>query len=295
MLTTGKTYGCTIIGNGRVAGSLAGALYRFGGGRFILDKICARNPDAAVLALPDVLKTHVVRIGELGSLSGIVFLAVADDAIEEVAKSLSDLPVEEETICCHLSGALGTEPLRALAGKGARTAAFHPLQSFALADPEAFSEITITLHSETEVPELEELAWCIGSTPAAVSFEEKQRLHIAAVFASNYLVTLLRTAEELLPDRSDEVLEMLWPLIDTTLSNIVKSGTDEALTGPVSRADTGTVKAHLQLLKSRDSASMLPLYAELGKQTCRQALDSGRFTRKQFDRLMELFDNGGGA
>jgi len=87
--------------------------------------------------------------------------------------------------------------------------------------------------------------------------------------ACNYLVTLEHDAQRLfvkagLPET--EALSLFLPLVRTTLENIGTQGTVDALTGPLSRGDTGTVANHLTALAD-DAPDVLPLYRILGLRT----------------------------
>jgi predicted short-subunit dehydrogenase-like oxidoreductase (DUF2520 family) len=93
--------------------------------------------------------------------------------------------------------------------------------------------------------------------------------HASAAFASNYLVTLLAAAARLwqpLGGSEPQALEALLPLVRTTLDNVERTGTANALTGPISRGDVRTVRRHLKAL-AHDAPDLLPLYRELGSQT----------------------------
>lgn len=61
------------------------------------------------------------------------------------------------------------------------------------------------------------------------------------------------------------------PLIDGTLSNIARMGTAKALTGPIIRGDAGTIRRHLEALKSSELEEIESLYRQMGMQTLRLA------------------------
>jgi hypothetical protein len=75
-------------------------------------------------------------------------------------------------------------------------------------------------------------------TPFRIADERKPLYHAAAVFASNYVVTVTALAEEL--ERTAGVpdpLGALTPLQEATLANVHRVGPAEALTGPAVRGD----------------------------------------------------------
>ena len=115
---------------------------------------------------------------------------------------------------------------------------------------------------------------------------DKVAYHAAAVFASNYLVTLVKMATDLWQTFSiptDQATKALLPLIRGTLHNIETIGIPHCLTGPIARGDTGTVDKHLKTLQEKAPALLFP-YKELGLQTIPIALAKGKINRKQARR-----------
>jgi len=276
---------CTIIGSGRVAASLAGAVRLYGIPDFRLDAVYARNSARAARIAPAGVQSGEVQ--DLETLSGIIFIAVSDDAIPDLAASLAKLPAEPGCLCCHLSGAVGLSGMLALQQKGVDVASFHPLQSFPeQADADCFNNIFISILASGEAPALSRLAEQFGSQAVMVTEAQKQKLHLSAVFASNYLVSLLRLAEQASKDIDADVLQMLRPLINTTLDNVYQTGTGAALTGPVSRGDAGTVKSHLHLIQS--DQKLTQAYRVLGCVALERAQSSGRLNHEQIKALQKL-------
>ena len=78
--------------------------------------------------------------------------------------------------------------------------------------------------------------------------DTKPLYHAAAVMASNYAVTLMGQSAELLAhcglDGPDAVRALL-PLLAGTMENLAALGLPQALTGPLSRGDAGTIARHL--------------------------------------------------
>jgi predicted short-subunit dehydrogenase-like oxidoreductase (DUF2520 family) len=107
------------------------------------------------------------------------------------------------------------------------------------------------------------------------------------VFASNYLVTLVKMATDLwktftIP--TDQATKALLPLLRGTLHNIETIGMPDCLTGPIARGDAGTVSKHLQELHEKAPSLLFP-YKELGLQTIPVALAKGTINEKQAEDL----------
>lgn len=226
------------------------------------------------------------QVGEL------LFITVPDDQIEVVARKLAGSEINwKNRRVVHCSGSLASDVLRLIAEQGAGVASMHPVQTFSLTDSAArFSGITISLEGDNEVTSF--LAKMVDEMQAValpLDKSQKQMVHIAAVFASNYLVALLGTVDELLSTEGiDNGLEMLKPLIRQTVENVLSKGPGDALTGPVARGDLKTVEQH----QARLSSAHRTLYDELGLRALRLAQTSGRLSEEQVRRLHSLLSNG---
>jgi predicted short-subunit dehydrogenase-like oxidoreductase (DUF2520 family) len=119
---------------------------------------------------------------------------------------------------------------------------------------------------------------------------DKVLYHAAAVFACNYLVTLVKLALDLWQDfgvSSQEATRALLPLLAGTINNINNIGVPNCLTGPVARGDLGTIERHLSALEAK-SPSLLITYKELGLQTVPIALAKGKVNEQKAEEMKAL-------
>ena len=94
---------------------------------------------------------------------------------------------------------------------------------------------------------------------------DKVKYHAAAAFASNYVVGIFDVALGLLKDcgfNDEDAVSLLGPLTMGNVKSVIENGTLEALTGPVIRNDTGTVKKHIEALEGTDA---LKIYKSVGE------------------------------
>ncbi|WP_069131044.1 Rossmann-like and DUF2520 domain-containing protein [Rhodohalobacter halophilus] len=196
-----------------------------------------------------------------------VFITTPDDSIAPAAKLLAESNIHwTNRTVIHCSGSLSADVLKSLKERGARTISVHPIQTFQKGDgKEKLEGVTITLQGDEETVEnLREVVLQLHSKPVLLSEQQKMAVHIAAVFASNYLVALLNTSEQILKESGvDAGIEIMVPLIRQTVENVLTKGTGTSLTGPISRGDENTVKNHLHYL-SKDKAEAR-LYKALGQ------------------------------
>ncbi|MDZ7773893.1 MAG: DUF2520 domain-containing protein [Balneolaceae bacterium] len=203
-------------------------------------------------------------------LGGLLLLAVPDGAVAETAARLAGLGGIWEGRCAvHCSGTLTSDALSPLSDKGARTASFHPLQSFTAeggGGARLFDGICFSTEGDARALHLlEKLARLLNARLLKVRPQQKPHIHLAAVFASNYLVALLEAAGRAGAESEEErgeLVRALGPLVRQTAENIAVKGTGEALSGPISRGDAGTVEKHLELLE--DHPRLREIYRLLG-------------------------------
>ncbi|MEX1239407.1 MAG: Rossmann-like and DUF2520 domain-containing protein [Cyclobacteriaceae bacterium] len=183
------------------------------------------------------------------SPSRIFFIAVSDDVIAEIAQ---EIILPDDAILLHTSG---SQPMNVLAYAAASgLGVFYPLQTFTKNRKVDFSEIPIFVESED--PEAERQLLTMGKAISkkvfTISSAERQALHVAAVFASNFTNHMLTISRDILSDNKLD-FEWLKPLIAETINKALSLGPDESQTGPAKRGDLEILDRHLGYL-SRDEA-----------------------------------------
>ena len=217
----------------------------------------------------------------------LVFITTPDDTIARVA---SQVKWHKGQSVVHCSGADSTDILEPVRKLGAMVGSFHPLQTFAGVKQAMENIPGSTFALEAEEPllgTLKDMATALGGHWIELKGTDKVAYHAAAVFACNYLVTLVKLATDLWQTFSippDQATKALLPLIRGTLHNIDTIGIPQCLTGPIARGDTGTIKKHLNALKEKTPV-LLSTYKELGLQTIPIALAKGRINKQQANEL----------
>jgi len=162
----------------------------------------------------------------------LILLCVPDSAIREVASTIEPGPW-----IAHISGAT---PLAALAPHVYRFG-LHPLQTFdrsGSGDQLDGAWAAVTADTPAGRARGFWLAERLGVTPFEIRDEARMLYHAGAAIASNYLVTLYRSASRLL-ESAGAPPEALVPLMRRTIDNGFQ------LTGPIARGDWATIDAHL--------------------------------------------------
>ncbi|MDI6890641.1 MAG: DUF2520 domain-containing protein [Thermodesulfovibrionales bacterium] len=284
----------SIIGAG-VVGTAMGYLLKHGG--YPIVGIASRTLKSAKRAREFIGEGEVsTDLKATAKKADIVFITTPDDVIEDVCnKVASEGGFNPGAIVFHMSGALPSEILGSAKDVGAYVASLHPLQS--LADvKEAVVNIPGSYFciegDDVALSAAREIVAALKGKEITLKVDKKPLYHAGAAAASNFLVTTVGFGLELFDaagiDRQDS-LNALMPLIKGTVKNIEKLRIPSALTGPISRGDTGVIEDHLRAI-SKERPKMLRLYTELGRYTVKVALEKGTIKENEAERIISLFD-----
>lgn len=231
---------------------------------------------------------------EAASLASCILIATPDDTISSVCIQIARQGgFQQGDKVIHMSGAGGIDLLDSARHAGASVASIHPIQSFA--DVEAairsIPRSTFGITADDAIREWSaELVRALGGIPFYVPETIKPLYHAAACMASNYLTTLIHMAEETylsLGLSRDEAIRSFWPLVSGTLTNIETRGSIQALTGPISRGDSGTIEQHIRVLREKLPA-YLPAYCAMGLLTVDLAIKKGTLSPKKAEAIKTI-------
>jgi predicted short-subunit dehydrogenase-like oxidoreductase (DUF2520 family) len=274
-----------IIGAGAVGTALGVALSRAG---WPVAAVASRDaerrdhfrrlvPGVRTFAEPNALMDEVE----------LIIVAVPDDAIASVAGSVR---MYSGQAMIHTSGALGPEVLAGAMAAGTQVGAFHPLVAFADTERavEALKGATVAIEGDDQhVALLAEMAEAVGAQPVRLTAGSKAAYHAAAVLAAGGFVALLDAIAELgrvagLDEQGS--LSIYGRLIEQTLGNARALGIREALTGPITRGDRGTLENHLAALRAH-APDVIPLYVAAAEREVSLAEARGALTPEAAERL----------
>lgn len=240
----------SIIGAGKVAWQLAQALENAG---HCIEEIWSRNP-ANAAALVDHLYDARVQEGLdfSHSQARVFLLALKDSAVGEVAAQLM-LPAG--AVVAHTSGSL---PMSVLAPACEQYGVFYPLQTFSKGRKLSFEELPFCLEAvdKKTFSQLKKLASSLSRRVYQIGAAEREKLHLAAVFACNFTNHLFRISEDILKAQ-DLDPQILHPLIAETVEKSLEIGAESSQTGPAVRQDREVMAFHLEQLEEQ------PEWAEL--------------------------------
>jgi len=237
-----------LIGAGNVATHLAHALTKAG---IEIAGIYSRKKSSALLLANQL---HI-KGGDLQQITtkdvDLIIISVPDQALNDV---LTQIP-NSKALYVHTSGSADIKALQQN-----RIGVFYPLQTFSKAKKMAFSGIPLMLETKLEDDYLilENLAYKISDKVYKINSIQRKKIHIAAIFSSNFTNYLLHIAEDLL-EKENIPFDVIRPLIEETANKIKDLRPYNAQTGPAVRNDTETIDAHLKDLED------IPEYHEIYK------------------------------
>jgi predicted short-subunit dehydrogenase-like oxidoreductase (DUF2520 family) len=240
-----------VIGPGRVGTVLARA-WAASGGRVVA--VAGRGMADVEHFVAAVPTARPLPAADTAGAAPLVFLTVPDDELAGVARHLARVDaVVAGSRWVHTSGRHGVGVLGPIALAGGRVAACHPAQTFPTPDlPTAGLEgcawaVTVGGHDR---------AWAhalvrrLGGDPVDLDETARVRYHAGLAVGSNGTAAVVSLARDLLLAAGIRAPErFLSSLVTRSAGNAAEHGA-AALTGPVRRGDTDTLRAHLDDLRT---------------------------------------------
>lgn len=207
-----------------------------------------------------------------------VLLTVRDDDLELAAEAMAVLleRAGRKAAAFHTCGLRGLGPLEPFAEFGWRTAALHPLLPFPpTPDPGRLRGGLVVVeaaYGSLAAARRVLAIWKARPIPLQDG-EARASYHLAATLASNHVTGLLGWATSLASPALGSVagMAMLQLAASSLLANL-EHGSHDALTGPMLRGDTATLRAHLETLPARERGR----YVDLLRVLLRFAESTGR-------------------
>ena len=244
-----------IIGGGNLAESVALAVSQCT--ELSLEQIYVRSSErgAELNALTGAPTTS--NTAELAT-ADLYILAVSDGAIAHLSENL---PFAAGAIVAHTAG---STPLGAI-DSALRRAVFYPMQSFTRGRRVDFSRVPIFVEADDDeiLMEVEKIARLLSQSVYRLSSEHRQRLHLSAVFVSNFVNAMYIAGEELV-GASGLPFDVLKPLIEEVTSKATTASSPrDVQSGPAVRGDRTTIEQHCDMLDTREN--LQEIYKDISK------------------------------
>ncbi len=185
----------------------------------------------------------------------IYIVSVKDDCIADVAAHTPDCG-----IWAHTSGSID---MSVFAGLKTNYGVFYPLQTFSRTADLDISQVPFFIEGNdtTAFDRLFALASLISIVVEPADSNRRKALHIAAVFACNF-VNFMWTQADTLLRRDNLDITFMMPLLKETLNKLNHLSPAEAQTGPARRGDLNIINKHLLDL-SGDAKTIYSLLSDM--------------------------------
>lgn len=237
-----------IIGTGNVAQVLGKMLLA---ANHTILQVFGRSPQALRKCAALLTAAPVADLSQINKEAEVCIIATSDSAIPLIAAQLH-LP---NSIVVHTSGGVSISTLHHYNRHGV----LYPLQSLRKELP-YIPQVPLFVDGNTDEVKaaISALAQTISDEVHFANDEDRLKLHVAAVFCSNFTNHLFAMANHFC--NSEQLsFNYLMPLMEETARRMQFDAPANLQTGPAVRRDEITIQRHLQVLQS------YPLLAELYK------------------------------
>lgn len=193
--------------------------------------------------------------------ANVYIYAVRDEALAGV---VAQVVGREKSLHLHTSGSMA---MSVFGADKPHAGIFYPFQTFSKARViEDFSTVPVFFEARgiDDISAVYSLALTITSHVYETSQHDRERLHVAGVYACNFTNLMYTMAAELL--RNTHIpFSALLPLIDETAAKIHSLAPQDAQTGPARRNDENVINHHISLLNEEQRTVYQLLSEEIRK------------------------------
>jgi predicted short-subunit dehydrogenase-like oxidoreductase (DUF2520 family) len=229
----------SFIGSGNVATILARQMFHHG---FTIIDIYSKQIVHAQQLAETVSASAIDDLKNLRMTADIFIIAVNDNSIQEITNQLS----LSNKLVLHTAGSVSITTLEKVSEN---YGVLYPIQT-----------LRKEMNSEIEIPFMidgnnlytknvtERILNRLQQSFVYGNDEQRLKIHIAAVFASNFVNYLYHLSAEYCTNEQIN-FSLLQPIIEQTAMRLKSNPPGEVFTGPAFRGDKKTIETHLSLLK----------------------------------------------
>ena len=228
-----------IIGAGNVA-TVLGRLF-IKNGHSVL-QVVSRSSNTAQELATELACDFTDNSASVNMMADIYLVAIADKELVGLGGQLQ----LGNKLVVHTAGSVSKDVLKNISNN---YGVIYPLQSLRKHHFNLQQDIPLLIDANTDFSReiLLKLAKTISNNTRLAGDEMRMKLHVAAVFVSNFTNHLYELAA-LYCDKEGADFKLLLPLIGETAIRLQHYKPYEMRTGPAARKDMDTISAHLKLL-----------------------------------------------
>ena len=230
-----------LIGAGRLATQLGRALVQTG---HRVECVYSRT-EASAQALAQALGSRATSLlDDVPKEADLFIVALKDSVLSSLLPLLAKGRAGQ--LMVHTAGSM---PMSIFDGLVRHYGVFYPMQTFSKDHPVQFSDLSLFVEA-SDADSLHTLRMLAGSlTPHVyeLSSDDRRQLHLAAVFACNFVNHCYALSAEVL-ERMGLPFSVMLPLIDETARKVHFLSPREAQTGPAVRYDQNVISMQAEML-----------------------------------------------
>jgi len=244
-----------IIGSGNVATIFAKQLHS---NNNTIVQIIARNPISGKALAEKVNATFVSDYNHINKNADAYIISVQDDSLPIVAQQLENI-LPQNALVIHTTGSASINVLKK---NSSQYGVLYPLQSLRKENT-TITNIPLFLDGNTPdaLEKIELLAKSISPKIAFANDEQRIKLHIAAVFVSNFPNYLYTLADAFCKEQHID-FSFLLPLMEESVHRLHQFSPKAIQTGPAARGDISTINKHKEILQ-KEKPELLEVYSFL--------------------------------
>ena len=221
-----------IIGRGRLATNLEHALLTAG---------------------HEVVSVNSRTLESLPFEADVFIVAVKDAALADVIRAATK--GRENQLFVHTAGSM---PMDLFEGLTAHYGVFYPMQTFSKERMVDFNDISVFLETNDVVSmeRLKKLAATLTTHIYELDSEGRKHLHLAAVFACNFVNHCYALSAEVLAAK-DLPFSVMLPLVDETAQKVHEMAPKDAQTGPAVRGDQNVMQMQANMLADHPAVKQI--------------------------------------
>jgi len=205
--------------------------------------------------------SYSVKYEDIPGDFDLLIISVSDDALPEIVKDPKLKEKAANKLVVHTAGSVSMDILSSLSPN---YGVFYPLQTFSKFKIADFKKIPLCLEASSgfNYDKLTKYAVQISEDIRRVTGEQRKYVHLAAVFANNFVNNMFAVSEKILKDHQID-FDILLPLIRETFDKITENKPSAVQTGPAVRKDQKITEKHIELLDGQET--LKELYSLISK------------------------------
>lgn len=238
-----------LVGAGNLATNVGKAFC--GAGHEVLQVYSRTEASASALAAA-LHCPWCTSLSALADGADLYLIAVKDAVLRDVAEQVAKEHPDRWLV--HTAGSMPIDTL-----PSARRGVFYPMQTFSKQREADFCQIPCFVEASNAEDEdgLKALASTLSERVYVLNSENRQFLHLAAVFCCNFANHCFSLGAQLLKEHGGIPFDVMLPLIDETARKLHTLTPQAAQTGPAIRWDTNVINKQMGLLASQPDMQKL--------------------------------------